>query len=257
MVGERVYWIGSHSRDSDGKPERERHALFATTLDLEPVGTPYTNLLGDLAIADRRWGLGLEAAIGDPEVAAQPLAPELDGLSIEALGRLPAAGGGGRTRDSVLIGLRNPAGADGGALLLPLRNMDAVVTSGVAPELGEPIRLDLDGLRVRDLAWWEARKTMLVLAGTKNDHADFRLYAWSGARAASPSLIEPIEGLWPEAVVPLGRDRVLLLSDDGDVRYVATVGECKEGKLEDGQCRCKHLLEQGRKSFRGRVMTLK
>ena len=57
--------------------------------------------------------------------------------------------------------------------------------------------------------------------------------------------------------MPLGRDRVLLLSDDGDVRYEATAGECKDGKLEDGQCRCKHLLAQDRKSFRGRLMMLK
>ena len=257
VVGERIDWIGSHSRDSDGKPEPERRALFATTLDLEPVGTLYTNLLGDLALADKRWSLGLEAAIGNPDLRSDRLAAELDGLSIEALGRLPAAGGGGRTRDTVLIGLRNPAGPDGSALLLPVGNIDAVVTDGAAPEFGEPIRLDLGGLRVRDLAWWDARRTMLVLAGTKDDHADFRLFAWSGARADRPNLIELIEGLSPEAVLPLGRDRVLLLSDDGDVRYEATAGECKDGKLEDGQCRCKHLLAQDRKSFRGRLMMLK
>ena len=66
----------------DPRPRAGRHALH--------------RLLDDLALADKRWNLGLEAAIGNPDLRSDRLAAELDGLSIEALGRLrpPAVAAG-------------------------------------------------------------------------------------------------------------------------------------------------------------------
>ncbi len=126
-VNERLYWIGSHGRDGDGKLEVERRALFATDREhqaLKPVGTAYSLLLNALLEEDKDWKLGLTNAIGDADKDAlckkprsdktRCLAPEENGLNIEGLGCLPEEG-------SVLIGLRNPLGPNGNALLLPLR----------------------------------------------------------------------------------------------------------------------------------------
>ena len=59
------------------------------------------------------------------------LAPEENGLNIEGLGYLPASGDGREA--SALIGLRNPLGPLGEALLLPLLNFDDVVMERKKP----------------------------------------------------------------------------------------------------------------------------
>src|ERR1043165_9524423 len=51
-IGNRLYWIGSHGRDKQGRGEPSRHRLFATDLSgqgaaatLVTVGTPFRGLL--------------------------------------------------------------------------------------------------------------------------------------------------------------------------------------------------------------------
>src|SRR2546421_4039646 len=60
-IGDRVYWIGSHGRNRNGKERPNRRRFFATDLKvsdgevtLTPVGKPYKRLLEDLA-ADSRF----------------------------------------------------------------------------------------------------------------------------------------------------------------------------------------------------------
>ena len=54
-IGDRVYWIGSHGRNKDGKPRSNRQRLMATrvekdgtTMRLVPEGRPYSGLLTEL-----------------------------------------------------------------------------------------------------------------------------------------------------------------------------------------------------------------
>jgi hypothetical protein len=50
-VGSRIYWIGSHGRNKDGKPRPNRYRFFATeivpdgnSIAIRPVGKPYKDL---------------------------------------------------------------------------------------------------------------------------------------------------------------------------------------------------------------------
>ena len=260
-VGDHVYWVGSHSRDGNGKREVYRRALFATDWNLKPVGTVYGSLMEALLDGDETWKVGLIEAIGDVSKDADCksgqvpcLAPEENGLSIEGLGYLPAARDGSR-EESVLIGLRNPLGPGDNALLLPLLNVEGVVMDHTPPRFEKPIPLVLDGLGIRDLAWSEELGAMLVLAGTKDDAPDFRVYRWSGERVDEPKELTRITELNPEAVVAIDRHQLLLLSDDGDRKISSTEQDCKKG-FENGECSCKHLIDQSRKQFRGRLVKI-
>ena len=89
MLGNRIYWIGSHGRSSKGKMRLMRRRLFATAVretkqgvKLVPVGRPYVTLLDDLAAcaALQRFDLK-EAASRAPE--------EPGGMNIEGLSPTP------------------------------------------------------------------------------------------------------------------------------------------------------------------------
>ena len=117
-IGDRAWWIGSHSRNPDGEEKKGRHRLFA--LDLARTregprlilsGKPYRGLLGELITADKEWGFGLEKA-------SQLAAEAEGGLNIEGL----ASGLDG----SLLIGFRNPL-IKGKALIIPLLNPDELI----------------------------------------------------------------------------------------------------------------------------------
>ncbi|MHC4542539.1 MAG: hypothetical protein ACYS74_22615 [Planctomycetota bacterium] len=51
-VGDRIYWIGSHSRDRQGQVQPSRYRFFATIIkseiDIEPVGKPCAILMKEL-----------------------------------------------------------------------------------------------------------------------------------------------------------------------------------------------------------------
>jgi hypothetical protein len=251
-VGDRVYWIASHGRDSKGKPEVERQVLFATDLELKPLGSAYKSLLNSLLKQDKDWKVGLGKPIGEIGKADPSLAPEREGLNIEGLGYLPAAPDGSRAA-SLLIGLRNPRDPDDQALVIPVLNAEELVIGKAEPRLGKPIPLQLDGLGIRDLAWSDAADAMLIVAGTQNDTPDFRLFSWSGKEEERPKLLDRIDELNPEAVVAWDAQRVLLLSDDGDRLVPSSEAECEDG-YTSGTCPCKRLKDEHLKSFRGRFV---
>lgn len=224
-VGDRVYWIGSHSHNKNGKPRPERLVLFATTANeaLTPIGSPAHSLLDALiAIADERAADGrptpLAQAIGQlglAALAASPIAPEAGGINIEGLGAGPDG--------SLLIGFRSPRASssqhkkDEPALIIPLLNPKEVVEAKAVPRFGMPISIDLDGLGIRDLLR-RSDGSYVVIAGPTPDDTGFVLNTWSGPGGVSPQPIAAdLTGLHPEAVVER-EGRLLLLSDDGDDR---------------------------------------
>ena len=113
QLGDRIYWIGSHGRNSKGKKRRMRQRLFATTvrasgntIDLRTTGTPYKRLLKDLLSDDSLARFDLEQA--------STRAPEDEGgLNIEGLAPT--------SNRNLLIGFRNPV-PDGRALVVELKN---------------------------------------------------------------------------------------------------------------------------------------
>ena len=229
-VGSRIYWIGSHSRNSKGKVQRSRHRFFATDIlgadppVLAPVGRPYVDLLRDLVDDEELKPYRLDAATH--------LAAEANGgLNIEGLAATPDGG--------LLIGFRNPL-RDGRALVVPLQN-PAELIEGKRAKLGAPIELDLDRRGIRSIEL--VGSTYLIVAGPIADSGSFALYRWSGKAAEAPLLATNVKlgSLRPEALLAIPQTpRVQLLSDDGGLR--ARGIECKK-------------LPMSRQSFRSLTVT--
>lgn len=227
-IGDRVFWIGSHGRNKNGKERLNRCRFFATDIGLKdgevmltPAGKPCQRLLDDL-ISDARF---------DPFHFAQAAgrAPkEPDALNIEGLAATPD----GR----LLIGFRNPLPA-GHALLIPLLNPNEVI-EGKPARFDPAIQLDLGGLGIRDIACHSG--TYLLIAGSFHGGGPFRLYRWLGPGAVPELLnVNFPEDAHPEALIIYpqeGVPRFQILSDDGT-------------HLIDG-CPCKELPDPNRRSFR-------
>ncbi len=207
-VGQRIYWISSHGRNSSGKVRPDRYRLFVTEVDdatspptLKPVATAHTHLLQGLIDAEslKAWRLA----------DAARLAPEAPGgLNIEGLAETADA--------QLLIGFRNPV-RDGKALVVALRNPQDVV-KGAAATFGPPIALELGGRGVRSLE--RIGSDYLVVAGPTADRGDFALFRWSGHVVDAPRRISDIAlgTLRPEALFAWPRTGVVqILSDDGGV----------------------------------------
>lgn len=177
QLGDTIFFITSHGRNSAGKPAPARQRLFALTLSatnghttVHRAGQIYTNLVTDLATDSRYTAFEL----GD----AAELAPKAQGgFNIEALVATPEG--------ALLIGFRNPI-PRGRALLAPLLNPREVI-QGQRAKLGDPRQLELGGLGLRDMC--ATTNGYYLLAGpASGGHGESRLYFWSGGSAA-PQLI--------------------------------------------------------------------
>ena len=210
-VGDRIYWIASHSRNSEGEKKEGRHRLFAVQIadkdgkpSMTSVGRPYTTLLADLGKDSRFDELHLDEA-------AKLAAEAEGGLNIEGLSATP--------QGELLIGFRNPL-RGGKALVVQLRN-PADVLQGGAASFGPPLKLDLGGLGIRSLEYSPARDAYVVMAGPAGGGAGaFRAFQWSGPPAGDPVPLAAVDlsGLVPEAFffVDEAGNEIQVLSDDGD-----------------------------------------
>lgn len=229
-----VFWIGSHSASSGGRPAPNRRRLFAVRFNLQgeqlsvkPVGRAYATLLEDLA-KDSRYDQFMlqEAAKLDSKTPG--------GLSIEGMTVLPGG--------ALAIGFRNPV-PGGQALVATLLNPMQVIESQ-KPLFGQPIRLDLGGQGIRGMD--TVQNTVLIVGGPPTDPEKnsqgtgsvppHRLYRWSGIGSTKPQpLAKPdLSALFVEGVFSLG-DQLLLVSDDGKMQ------------LPEGQCQD---LDKARQRFR-------
>lgn len=224
-IGERIYWIGSLSRDRKGRPAPHRDRLFATDIakdiatestppTLLPVGKAPVPLLDALVASDagRSWLLA-DAARKAPEAPG--------GLNVEGLTHT--------AEGALLIGFRNPL-REGKALVLPLRN-PAQTLEGKAPEFGEAIALDLGGRGVR--AMTRVADGYLVVGGPTADEGTFEVFHWRGGTDTPQRLAQPALGtMRPEALFGWpGTLRYQLLSDDGGIKMRGK--ECKRLKVAE------------------------
>ncbi len=216
-IGSRVYWITSHSRNTDGLPQPSRHRVFATDIvsgadpRVIPVGTPYRDLLQDFIAAPSLAGWNLaEAATRAPEAEG--------GLNIEGLAATPEGG--------LLVGFRNPL-REGRALAVPIQN-PADVIAGKRPQLGTPIALDLGKRGIRGLAL--VGSVYYIAAGPAAGSGTFALFRWSGRATDAPTqVVVDLGNLRPEALFTIpGTGDIVLLSDDGGI--VVDGRECKKRK---------------------------
>jgi len=202
-LGERIYWITSHSRNSSGEDKAKRQRFFATEADADAAiagsGASVETLRDPILVA-----LGSDAS-------EQALGEARGSLNIEGLAAGPA--------DDLLIALRGPLVNDK-AVLLPLTNPAALV-DGADPEFGSPVVLDLEGNGIRDIARVTppvGEALYLIVAGPVQDGPGFALWRWDGKPDGKLAKLDVDFGaLRPEAVLPVPKaSSVLFLSDDGD-----------------------------------------
>jgi hypothetical protein len=234
-IGDVVYWISSHGRNSSGEFQKRRLRFFATRVaaggpvPMTTEGTAYRDLV-EKFIEPVLKAEGFTAAPGVK--LDDKKAPEKEGsLNIEGL----AASG-----TSLLIGFRNPQPKVGGsarALVVELKNPDKLITaSPAAPEKGEVFRLDLGGRGVRSIEALPDNRGFVIVAGPFNDTGPFALYRWDGTQANQPVQVNGVDftGFTPEAMfvdqrAPGDTSKALsltVLSDDGGV-MMADGKECK------------------------------
>lgn len=205
-IGNRAYWITSQGGNKHGMERPSRHRFFATDIStntnefpLHPVGEPYTKLLSDLIADENLKPFNLAGAAARP-----PKSP--GGLSIEGLSATP--------EKHLLIGFRSPV-PKGRALLVPLLNPEEVIW-GKPAHFGAPIQLNLGGLGVRDIAFWQDK--FIIIAGPSDGGRSFKLFRWAGGDSMpSPIRHASFKSLHPEAVLiypDKGLREFQLLSDD-------------------------------------------
>lgn len=223
-----IYWITSHGRNKKGERQEKRHQFFANQITdsskpvITQVGKSYTQLVFKDMLQDSRLKkYNIEKA--------ETLAPkEKGGLNIESLTATPEG--------ELLIGFRNPI-PKGKALLFPLKNSLELIQQSedkVNASFDAPIEIDLEGLGIRSIEYWEAYKGYLIVAEAYDSSDEFGLYWWSGNVQEKPQKIELTNlpnQFRPESVLfyPHQKDRFQLLSDDGAIIRVDNT-PCKKIK---------------------------
>ena len=229
-AGDRVYWITSHGRNSNGKRRANRYRLFATGIEGAPPGLKvtwigrYDNLVGDMLRAEL-WSTTdvahvertiklIAGATKLHKPTDRELAPTKSGLNIEALAAFPDGSG-------LLIGLRNPI-SGGEALVIHLKNPDDLVRkskAGAVARFGEAFYLDLQGLGLRSMAYSSRIKAFLIVAGPSGKGGPFKLFKWHGTQDDAPVMITKLEsaqGSSPEALVLYpNSSRIQIIHDEG------------------------------------------
>jgi hypothetical protein len=196
-IGNRIYWLSSHSYNKFGKDRTSRKIFFATDMSEHeglPVLTKVGNVFGLLRDYLPAWLSGWRAQINIEGLAATP-----DG--------------------KLYVGLRSPL-QDGDAIILPFENPEAVIEKSEKPRFGRPITLDLGRRGIRSIELLDATAPeYLIVAGPIGEAGqDFALYRWSGRLDVAPRLIDApeLKGLNPEALIVIpGTKSVQILSDDG------------------------------------------
>jgi hypothetical protein len=242
-VGNRIYWMGSHSNAANGNNRPNRYRFFATdisgtgnTTTLSYIGR-YDNLKTDLLAWDASNGHGLGANfLGLTASSATGIAPEIadgSGFNIEGFEIAP-------NNTTAYICFRAPlmtTTTRTKALIVPLTNFADLVsanpTTTVTATFGTPIQMDLGGRAIREIKK-NTSGEYLIMAGP-NDGAtgtapkDFRFYTWTGNPQDNP--IERMADLTAlnangsfESLVdvpsPLNSNSVIqVLVDNGDAIY--------------------------------------
>jgi hypothetical protein len=224
-VGDTIYWTGSLGNNKDGEYKSDRNTVFTTKVSGSGAttsltfGSKYGKLRDDLVAWDKANGnrFGFAAGTADGQIPK-----EINGFNVEGLEFAPGS------TTTAYVGFRaplTPAVTGGKALIVPVTNMDKVVT-GTKAAFGTPIELDLGGLSIRDLRK-NAAGQYLILAGSwaADDNSDpYALYSWDGVAGHQPVKVLDLPtsdaGAWESVVATpdltqVGA-RVQLITDDGD-----------------------------------------
>lgn len=222
-VGDRVYWISSHSLTTKGREDKDARKVFVGTRIVESANGPWLEPVGQPVFNLRPALLKATGATADT-------------LNIEGLAAGPKGG--------LLVGLRAPVPEDK-ALLLPLLN-PAEVLHGAEPDFARLIRLDLGKRGVRSMTLLADGRYAIMAGPAIDGNAMFHLFLWDGLSETVHRVRTPdLTGWRPEAMFQLPTGQVMVLSDDGDIG--------KPLGLKDGDA----ALVPERRQFRSMVIELR
>lgn len=203
-----VYAITSHSRDGDGDEKASRERLLRFRIEGDRALAPKVSKALKPALLAAHPVLVAAAGIRDVKAAG--------GLNIEALDLSPDA-------QRLLIGFRSPLSGKR-ALVACVENPAAIFESGEAPRISATLEtLDLGGNGIRGMSYFPGLDGYLLIGGpVAREPVQFQLWFWSGRpgaparRVTVPGLagLERAEGVCPAVIG--GRQRILIVSDDGD-----------------------------------------
>jgi hypothetical protein len=194
-VGNRIYWMGSHSRGSAGQDRPNRYRIFAT--DLNQFGTSltyvgrYDTLRQEIINWDNSNGHGKGAGYYGLGTGSNiPEDPNLSGFNIEGLTFAP-------DNTTAYVAFRAPvitptnnitAISRTHALIVPIANFASLFTLNPSmPMFEAPIELDLGGRGIREIRK-NADNQYLIIAGSASSVRNFALYTWTGNRLDKPTL---------------------------------------------------------------------
>jgi hypothetical protein len=245
-VGNRIYWVGSHSHAFNATERTNRARLFAT--DVSGAGTNtqlklvahYDFLKLDLLAWDANnrhgqgahyYGFAASAAEG-----ADPKAPDGSGFNIEGLCMAPGPNNTTNAYLAFRAPLVPPTGpaARSKALLIPVLNFGKLTAKRSGPgsaQFGPPIELNLGGRGVRSIEG-SGGTNYLIVAGPPGagdnlpPPGNFKLFTWTGQPADPPQERDAdLTGLNPEGIVqvPPGvwtpTNEFQIISDNGTNRF--------------------------------------
>lgn len=190
-IGNDVYWFGSFSDNKSSAFEPARDVIVKTTLSGSgqttnlTVDGVYTNLRADIV----SWA----QANGDPDGLAEDCTTtgtqnnpdDTNGCNLEGVEIAPDG-------TTAYLGLRAPRAPNGDAIVIPLKNLPALIgASAGAAQFGTPFDLNLGGRTIREIRE-NAAGQYLITAGTPDDLTitpDWALYRWDGIPTDQPVLL--------------------------------------------------------------------
>jgi hypothetical protein len=224
-VGNRIYWLGSHSHAFNATERTNRARLFATDISGSGTNTQlkllahYDFLKLDLLAWDAAnghgkgadyYGLAASAAIG-----VDPKAADGSGFNLEGLCMAP----GPNNTTNAYVAFRAPlvpptgTNARSTALLIPVLNFGKITTKQSGPgsaRFGPPIELNLGGRGVRSIEGVGGTNYLIVAGppgapdtnGYVPPPGNFRMFTWSGHPTNQPQeRAADLTGLNPEGIV--------------------------------------------------------
>lgn len=226
-IGNDILLISSHGRDKSGNYETDRYRFARLTVtgtgaNVQLAVAGHTKTLVQSMLNSANWQqpdaevislISSRSKLQTQTVAN--LAPKIDGLNIEGIAQLPGA------TPRVAIGLRNPL-INNEAILVTLENPLQAAT-GATPVFGQAIRLNLNGLGIRAMAWSASENAMYIVAGHINSDpaAEFFLYRWNGLPGYPTQFLSQIShasgGSIEAILVHEGQNALRLIVDQGAV----------------------------------------
>jgi hypothetical protein len=253
-VGNRIYWLGSHSHAFNATERTNRARLFAT--DVSGKGTNsqlkvlahYDFLKLDLVEWDveGRHGKGANYYdfIGSVSEGRDPKDVNGGGFNLEGLSMAP----GPNNKTNAYIAFRAPLVPPTGptarskALIIPVLNFGKLATRRSGPgsaQFGAPIELNLGGRAIRSIEGIGGTN-YLIIAGPPGvgtnlpAPGNFKLFTWTGQPSDAPIEHDAdLSGLNAEGIVELfpgvwdASTQFQIISDNGTNRYYGDDLEAK------------------------------